>query len=59
MSLVAGWALWETSPLRLDAGENVGLFVAGALVALAGATVVSQIRYRFGYESPPGCTAVE
>ena len=25
---------------------------------LAGATVVSQIRYRFGDESPPGCTAV-
>jgi S-adenosylmethionine decarboxylase proenzyme len=24
----------------------------------AGATVVSQIRYRFGDESPPGCTAV-
>ena len=25
---------------------------------LAGATVVSQIRYRFGDDSPPGCTAV-
>jgi S-adenosylmethionine decarboxylase len=25
---------------------------------IAGATVVSQIRYRFGDESPPGCTAV-
>ena len=25
---------------------------------LAGATVVSQIRYRFGNDSPPGCTAV-
>ncbi len=24
----------------------------------AGATVVSQIRYRFGDDSPPGCTAV-
>lgn len=24
----------------------------------AGATVVSQIRYKFGDESPPGCTAV-
>jgi S-adenosylmethionine decarboxylase proenzyme len=24
----------------------------------AGSTVVSQIRYRFGAESPPGCTAV-
>jgi S-adenosylmethionine decarboxylase len=24
----------------------------------AGATVVSQIRYKFGQESPPGCTAV-
>jgi S-adenosylmethionine decarboxylase len=23
-----------------------------------GATVVSQIRYRFGSESPPGCTAI-
>ncbi|MCB1182631.1 adenosylmethionine decarboxylase [bacterium] len=24
----------------------------------AGATVVSQIRYKFGQDSPPGCTAV-
>lgn len=24
----------------------------------AGATVVSQIRYQFGQDSPPGCTAV-
>jgi S-adenosylmethionine decarboxylase len=26
--------------------------------AAAGSTVVSQIRYRFGDDSPPGCTAV-
>ena len=24
----------------------------------AGATVISQIRYKFGQESPPGCTAI-
>ena len=24
----------------------------------AGATVISQIRYKFGSESPPGCTAI-
>ena len=24
----------------------------------AGATVISQVRYRFGQDSPPGCTAI-
>jgi len=34
------------------------LDVMSRAAKLAGSTVISQIRYKFGSDSPPGCTAV-
>jgi S-adenosylmethionine decarboxylase len=38
--------------------DQILLDVMSRSARLAGSTVISQIRYKFGNDSPPGCTAV-
>ena len=45
-------------PRELCLNDELLLETMSEAARLAGATVVSQIRYRFGEDSPAGCTAV-
>jgi S-adenosylmethionine decarboxylase len=45
-------------PYELCLDDRTLLEVMSRAAKLAGSTVISQIRYRFGSDSPPGCTAV-
>lgn len=45
-------------PLQVCSNDAVMLKVMASAAERAGATVISQVRYRFGYNSPPGFTAV-
>jgi len=45
-------------PSQLCLNDELLLDVLARSAKKAGATVISQIRYRFGADSPPGCTAV-
>jgi S-adenosylmethionine decarboxylase len=45
-------------PRELCLNDKLLLDTMSEAARLAGATVVSQIRYRFGEDSPAGCTAV-
>jgi S-adenosylmethionine decarboxylase len=45
-------------PRRLCLDDQSILQALADAATAAGATVISQIRYRFGSDSPPGCTAI-
>lgn len=45
-------------PSRLCLDDRRILQVLAESAEAAGATVISQVRYRFGSDSPPGCTAI-
>jgi S-adenosylmethionine decarboxylase len=45
-------------PHRLCVDDRLILETLAEAATAAGATVISQVRYRFGVDSPPGCTAL-
>ncbi|MBC8424641.1 adenosylmethionine decarboxylase [bacterium] len=45
-------------PFELCLDDQRLLEVMSLAAKLAGTTVISQIRYKFGSDSPPGCTAM-
>ena len=45
-------------PHRICLDDQLILQALADAATEAGATVISQVRYRFGAESPPGCTAI-
>jgi S-adenosylmethionine decarboxylase len=45
-------------PRALCLDDRRLLETLAAAATLAGSTVISQIRYHFGADSPPGCTAI-